>query len=83
MPLPENRVTLDPEVRDQRGLHVARMEYTQCENDRKNIACGKRTLHHIFEAAKAQDVLVIDRRQAMAEFVADLRGVGSWLHERG
>jgi len=61
LPLAENRVTLDPEVRDQRGLPVARMEYTQCDNDRKNIAFGKQTLHDIFEAAGAQDVLVIDR----------------------
>jgi choline dehydrogenase-like flavoprotein len=61
LPLPENRVLLDPEVRDQRGLPVARMEYTQCENDRENIAYAKQTLHDIFEAAQAQDVLVIDR----------------------
>jgi choline dehydrogenase-like flavoprotein len=61
LPLPENRVRLDPDVKDQRGLPVARMEYTQCENDRKNIAFAKRTLHDIFEAAQAQDVLAIDR----------------------
>jgi choline dehydrogenase-like flavoprotein len=61
LPLPENRVTLDPEVRDRHGLPVARMEYTQCENDRKNIAFAKQTLHDVFEAAEAQDVLVIDR----------------------
>jgi choline dehydrogenase-like flavoprotein len=61
LPLPENRVTLDPEVRDRHGRPVARMEYSQCENDRKNIAFAKQTLHDIFEAAQAQDVLVIDR----------------------
>jgi choline dehydrogenase-like flavoprotein len=61
LPQRENRVTLDPEVRDQRGLPVARMDYTQCDNDRKNIAYAKQTLHDIFEAAEAQDVLVIDR----------------------
>ncbi|MFL5822891.1 MAG: GMC family oxidoreductase [Solirubrobacteraceae bacterium] len=61
LPLAENRVTLDPEVRDRQGIPVARMEYRQCENDRKNIACGKQTLHDIFEAAGAQDVLAIDR----------------------
>jgi choline dehydrogenase-like flavoprotein len=61
LPLPENRVMLDPEVTDQRGLPVARMQYTQCENDRNNIAFAKQTLHDIFEAAEAQDVLVIDR----------------------
>ncbi len=61
LPQPGNRVTLDPEVRDQHGLPVARMEYSQCENDRKNIAFAKQTLHDIFDAAEAQDVLVIDR----------------------
>ena len=61
LPQAENRVTLDPEVRDQHGVPVARMEYSQCENDRKNIAFAKQTLHDIFEAAQAQDVLVIDR----------------------
>ncbi|HZU61620.1 MAG TPA: GMC family oxidoreductase [Solirubrobacteraceae bacterium] len=61
LPRPENRVTLDPEVRDRHGLPVARMSYSQCENDRKNIAFAKHKLHEIFEAAEAQDVLVIDR----------------------
>jgi choline dehydrogenase-like flavoprotein len=37
------------------------MDYSQCENDRKNIAFAKQTLHDVFEAAGAQDVLVIDR----------------------
>jgi len=37
------------------------MDYTQCENDRKNIAFATQTLHDIFDAAQAQDVLVIDR----------------------
>jgi choline dehydrogenase-like flavoprotein len=61
LPQPENRVTLDPDVRDQHGLSVARMQYSQCENDRKNIAFAKQTLHDIWDAAGAQDVLVIDR----------------------
>jgi choline dehydrogenase-like flavoprotein len=61
LPLPDNRVTLDPEVTDGHGLPVARMEYGQCENDRKNIAFATQTLHDIWDAAGAQDVLVIDR----------------------
>jgi len=61
LPQPENRVTLDPEVKDQRGLPVARMTYAQCDNDRQNIAYATQTLHEVFEAAEAQDVLVIDR----------------------
>ena len=59
-PLPENRVTLS-EVTDQTGIPVARIYYTQCENDHTNIAFAKQTLHDIFEAAGAQDVLAIDR----------------------
>jgi choline dehydrogenase-like flavoprotein len=61
LPHPENRVTVDSEVTDQNGIPVARMDYTQSENDRKNIAFAKQTLHDIWEAAGAQDVLVIDR----------------------
>jgi choline dehydrogenase-like flavoprotein len=61
LPHPENRVTVDHEVSDQNGIPVARMEYTQCENDRKNIAFAKQTLHDIWEACGAQDVLEIDR----------------------
>jgi choline dehydrogenase-like flavoprotein len=61
LPLPENRVTVASDVTDQNGIPVARMEYSQCENDRKNIATAKRTIREIFEAAGAQDTLAIDR----------------------
>ncbi|MDQ6745773.1 MAG: GMC family oxidoreductase [Actinomycetota bacterium] len=61
LPQPENRVTVAGGVTDSHGLPVARMDYSQCENDRKSIAYAKRTLHDIFGAAEAQDVLEIDR----------------------
>jgi choline dehydrogenase-like flavoprotein len=61
LPLPENRVTVTPEVVDRHGLPVARMDYSQCENDRKNIAYAKQTLRDILEAGDAQDILEIDR----------------------
>jgi choline dehydrogenase-like flavoprotein len=61
LPLPENRVTIASELTDANGIPVARMDYSQCENDRKNIAMAKQTLRDIFEAAGAQDVLAIDR----------------------
>jgi choline dehydrogenase-like flavoprotein len=61
LPLAENRVAVAPDVTDQNGIPVARMDYRQCDNDRKNIAMAKRTLHEILEAADAQDILVIDR----------------------
>ena len=46
---------------DQFGMPVARFDYTQCENDRANIAFAKKTMHAIWETAGAQDVLTIDR----------------------
>jgi choline dehydrogenase-like flavoprotein len=61
LPLPENRVMVVPDVVDSSGIPVARMDYSQCENDRKNIAMAKQTLQDIFEAAGAQDILTIDR----------------------
>jgi choline dehydrogenase-like flavoprotein len=61
LPLPENRVTIAHGETDQNGIPVARMDYSQCENDRKNIAFAKQTLCDIFEAAGAQDVLITDR----------------------
>jgi hypothetical protein len=61
LPLADNRVTIASGVNDQNGIPVARMDYSQCENDRKNIALAKRTLREILEAARAQDMLTIDR----------------------
>jgi choline dehydrogenase-like flavoprotein len=60
LPLPENRVTLADE-KDANGMPVARFDYTQCDNDRANIAFAKQTLQDIWDSADAQDVLTIDR----------------------
>ena len=60
LPRPENRVTL-AEERDRHGMPVARLDYTQCDNDRANIAYAKRKLSEIISAAGAQAVLAIDR----------------------
>jgi choline dehydrogenase-like flavoprotein len=60
LPRAENRVTLADEV-DSGGMPVARLDYTQCENDRANIAFAKQTLHDVMQAAGAEDVLTIDR----------------------
>jgi choline dehydrogenase-like flavoprotein len=60
LPQPENRVTLADEE-DQNGMPIARFDYTQCENDRKNISYAKRTMQAIWEYAGAQDILTIDR----------------------
>jgi choline dehydrogenase-like flavoprotein len=61
LPEPENRVTVAAEETDRHGLPVARMDYSQSENDRKNIAYAKDTLRRILDAAGAQDILEIDR----------------------
>jgi choline dehydrogenase-like flavoprotein len=61
LPLPDNRVTLASGVTDENGLPVARMDYSQCENDRKNISAAKATIRSLLEAAGAQDILAIDR----------------------
>jgi len=60
LPRAENRVTLADET-DRNGMPVARLDYTQCENDRANIAYAKSKLHEILQAAEAQDILTIDR----------------------
>ena len=60
LPHPDNRVTLADET-DRHGMPIARMDYTQSDNDRANIAYAKRVLNDIWEAAGAQDRLTIDR----------------------
>ncbi|MGZ4259385.1 MAG: GMC family oxidoreductase [Solirubrobacteraceae bacterium] len=60
LPHPDNRVTLAQET-DRHGMPIARMDYTQSDNDRANIAHAKRVLNDIWEAADAQDRLTIDR----------------------
>jgi choline dehydrogenase-like flavoprotein len=60
LPRRENRVTLAEET-DRHGIPIARLDYTQCENDRANIAYAKRRLEQILHAAEAQDILAIDR----------------------
>src|SRR4029078_13369686 len=58
LPRAENRVTLADEA-DQFGMPRARFSYTQCANDRANIAYAKRVINRIWEAAGAEDILTI------------------------
>lgn len=60
LPRAENRVTLADET-DAFGMPIARFDYTQCDNDRTNIAYAKRILQDIWDGADAQDILAIDR----------------------
>jgi choline dehydrogenase-like flavoprotein len=57
---PDNRVTLAAEA-DEYGIPVARMDYTLCENDRRNIEWSTRVIKEILTAAGAQDILTIHR----------------------
>ncbi len=61
LPQAGNRVTLARDAPDRHGIPVARLDYTQCDNDRASIAYAKETLRRIWDAAGAQDVLTIDR----------------------
>jgi choline dehydrogenase-like flavoprotein len=60
LPRAGNRVTLADD-QDKLGMPIARFDYTQCDNDRANIAYAKATLTRILQAAGAQDILTIDR----------------------
>jgi choline dehydrogenase-like flavoprotein len=60
LPRAQNRVTLADED-DEHGMAVARVDYSQCDNDRANIAYGRGVLERIWEAAGAQDTLTIAR----------------------
>jgi choline dehydrogenase-like flavoprotein len=60
LPHADNRVTLADE-QDAHGMPIARLDYTQSDNDRDNVAYAKRVLADIWGAAGAQDTLTIDR----------------------
>ena len=60
LPRPDNRVTLADEA-DANGMPIAHFAYSQCDNDRANIAFCKARLAEIWEEAGAQDTLTIDR----------------------
>jgi choline dehydrogenase-like flavoprotein len=60
LPLPDNRVTLAEEV-DGHGIPVARMAYSQCDNDRALMRAGTAVMDEILQAAGAEDTVTIDR----------------------
>ena len=60
LPQPDNRVTLADET-DEQGLPVARMDYSLCENDRRNIDYSVGVINDIWKEAGAQDTLTIKR----------------------
>jgi choline dehydrogenase-like flavoprotein len=60
LPQPGNRVTLDSE-RDRYGLPVARVSYSQCDNDRQLMRAARDVMEQILRAAGAGEVITIDR----------------------
>ena len=60
LPQPGNRVTLDSE-RDRHGLRVARVAYSQCDNDRQLMRAAQDVMERILRAAGADEVITIDR----------------------
>jgi choline dehydrogenase-like flavoprotein len=60
LPQPGNRVTLDSE-RDRYGLRVARVAYSQCDNDRLLMRAAQDVMEQILRAAGADEVITIDR----------------------
>jgi choline dehydrogenase-like flavoprotein len=60
LPQPENRVTLDAE-QDRHGLPVARLSYSQCDNDRLLMRAAQAVMERILRAAGADEVITIDR----------------------
>ena len=60
LPLPGNRVTLDTE-QDRHGLPVARVSYTQCDNDRQLMHAAQDVMEQILHAAGADEVITINR----------------------
>ncbi|MBO0767045.1 MAG: GMC family oxidoreductase [Solirubrobacterales bacterium] len=61
LPQADNRVTIASDTVDRNGIPVARLDYSQCDNDRLNIACAKHTLREILDASGASETLEIDR----------------------
>jgi choline dehydrogenase-like flavoprotein len=60
LPQPGNRVTLDSE-RDRYGLRVARLSYSQCDNDRQLMRAAQGVMERILRLAGADEVITIDR----------------------
>lgn len=61
LPQPDNRVTLDQDQTDRHDLPIARMSYSQCENDKALLSAARQTMEQILQAAGAEDVMTIER----------------------
>jgi choline dehydrogenase-like flavoprotein len=60
LPQPDNRVTLADE-KDRHGLPVAKLTYSQCDNDRRLMRAAQDVMEDLLRAAGAGEVMTIDR----------------------
>jgi choline dehydrogenase-like flavoprotein len=60
LPLAGNRVTLDEE-KDRYGLPVARVAYSQGDNDKQLMKAAREVMERILHAAGAEEVITIER----------------------
>jgi choline dehydrogenase-like flavoprotein len=58
LPMAENRITLDPAMRDARGLPVARLTYEWCDNDLKLAAAARDKAAEMMAASGARQVRI-------------------------
>jgi choline dehydrogenase-like flavoprotein len=58
LPMPDNRITLDPEVRDPRGLPVGRLTYEWCDNDLRLAAAARDKAAEMMAASGARQVRI-------------------------
>ncbi|HEV2970671.1 MAG TPA: GMC family oxidoreductase [Pirellulales bacterium] len=58
LPQADNRITLDPDVRDARGLPVARVTYEWCDNDLKLAAAARDKAAEMMSASGARQVRI-------------------------
>ena len=58
LPEEENRITLDPELRDGNGIPAPKIHYTLSENSRRMLAFASERAREVLEAAGAREVLV-------------------------
>ena len=58
LPMAENRITLDPAMRDARGLPVARLTYEWCDNDLRLAAAARDKAAEMMAASGARQVRI-------------------------
>ncbi len=60
LPQADNRVTLDSQV-DRHGMPIAKFSYSQCDNDRAQVAAATEVMGAVLRAAGADEVITFDR----------------------